>query len=302
MLNLKTNDDMKLRKMMLIAMLFVAVVVNAKDGVVRILAIGNSFSEDAIEQNLHELAAADGQQTIIANMYIGGCSLERHLNNAKKDAADYRYRKIGTDGVRHQIDHMTLARAIKDEQWDYISLQQASGFSGLYESYTPYMAELLAYVKKLAPKDCKIVWHQTWAYAQDSDHGDFPKYHNSQSEMYKAIMDASERVVRDYHLDLIIPSGMAIQNARATFIGDHMTRDGYHLELTYGRYTAACTWYEAIFGKSVVGNSYVPEGVKPEFAKAVQEAAHLAIHNSQLFASSSTRHNSQLGSRGVDNS
>ena len=34
--------------------------------VVKILAIGNSFSEDAIEQNLHELADADGVKTIIA--------------------------------------------------------------------------------------------------------------------------------------------------------------------------------------------------------------------------------------------
>lgn len=38
--------------------------------VVKILAIGNSFSEDAIEQNLHELADADGVKTIIANLYI----------------------------------------------------------------------------------------------------------------------------------------------------------------------------------------------------------------------------------------
>ena len=27
---------------------------------IRILAIGNSFSQDAVEQNLHELAAAEG--------------------------------------------------------------------------------------------------------------------------------------------------------------------------------------------------------------------------------------------------
>ncbi|MGI6243832.1 MAG: DUF4886 domain-containing protein [Prevotella sp.] len=268
---------MNLRKLMLVAMLFVAVIVNAKDGVVRILAIGNSFSEDAIEQNLHELAAADGQQAIVANMFIGGCSLERHLNNAKNNAADYRYRKIGVDGVRHQTDHMTLAKAIMDEEWDYISLQQVSGFSGLYDSYTPSLPSLLAYVRKLAPKGCKLIWHQTWAYAQDSNHGDFKRYNNSQMEMYKGIMDASRRVVKDYKLAKVVPSGTAIQNARTSFIGDHMNRDGYHLNLVYGRYTAACTWYEAIFGKSVVGNSYAPKGMKPEVIKVAQEAAHQAV-------------------------
>ena len=32
---------------------------------IRILAIGNSFSQDAVEQNLHELAAAEGIETIV---------------------------------------------------------------------------------------------------------------------------------------------------------------------------------------------------------------------------------------------
>lgn len=36
----------------------------------RILAIGNSFSQDAVEQNLYEICAAAGQQVIIGNMYI----------------------------------------------------------------------------------------------------------------------------------------------------------------------------------------------------------------------------------------
>ena len=44
----------------------------------RLLCIGNSFTEDAVEQNLHEIAAADGHVLIVGNMYIGGCSLEKH--------------------------------------------------------------------------------------------------------------------------------------------------------------------------------------------------------------------------------
>jgi beta-glucosidase len=94
---------------------------------VRILAVGNSFAQDAVEQNLHELAAAEGIQTIIANMYIGGCSLERHLNNARKNRADYAYRKIGLDGVKRTRKGVTLAEALADEEWDYVSVQQVSG-------------------------------------------------------------------------------------------------------------------------------------------------------------------------------
>ena len=260
-------------------LLVFTVFAQAKDGVIRILAIGNSFSEDAIEQNLHELAAADGRQTVIGNMYIGGCPLELHLTNARTDAPAYRYRKIGVDGVMHQIDQMTLAKAIGDEQWDYISLQQASGFSGDYATYTPYLPELIAYVKKLAPKGCKLIWHQTWAYSKDSDHEHFKFYGNDQMTMYRAIMDASRRAVRDYRFSRIVPSGTAVQNMRTSFIGDNMNRDGYHLNLVYGRYTAACTWYEAIFKRSVVGNAYAPKGLSADIVRAAQEAAHRAVRH-----------------------
>ena len=47
----------------------------AQQKTVRILAIGNSFSQDAVEQYLHELAEAEGISTIIGNMFIGGCCL-----------------------------------------------------------------------------------------------------------------------------------------------------------------------------------------------------------------------------------
>ena len=53
---------------------------------VRILAVGNSFSEDAIDQYFHELCEAAGKRVIIGNLYIGGCSLERHLLNARTDS------------------------------------------------------------------------------------------------------------------------------------------------------------------------------------------------------------------------
>ena len=50
----------------------------AQRDTLRILAIGNSFSQDAIEQNLWELFDAEGIPVIIGNLYIGGCTLQRH--------------------------------------------------------------------------------------------------------------------------------------------------------------------------------------------------------------------------------
>src|SRR3546814_10463706 len=59
----------------------------------RVLAIGNSFSQDAVEQYLYELAAAADKPIIIANMYIGGAPLSLHWENADADKAAYRDRK-----------------------------------------------------------------------------------------------------------------------------------------------------------------------------------------------------------------
>src|SRR5690606_5658207 len=62
-----------------------------------------------------------------------------------------------------------------------------------------------------------------------------------------------------------------------SFVKDNLTRDGYHLELTYGRYIAACTWYEKIFGVPATANSFEPEGISEYYRKMAQQAAHEAV-------------------------
>ena len=42
----------------------------ADDGILRVLAIGNSFSADAVEQELAPLFAAAGRKIIIGDLYI----------------------------------------------------------------------------------------------------------------------------------------------------------------------------------------------------------------------------------------
>ncbi len=244
---------------------------------VRILAIGNSFSQDAVEQNLYELAEEDGIPLIIGNAYIGGCSIEKHVLNSRSDKAAYSYRKIekGTKTVKGQA---TLSEIIGDEQWDYVSVQQASPYSGQYETYEKWLPELLEYVRDRVPSDTEIILHQTWAYSEDSDHGGFRNYDCDQMKMYSAIVDANEKAAALAGIKTTIPCGTAIQNARTSFIGDDMCRDGYHLNLLWGRYTAACTWYEKLFG-GVSDNEYAPEGMDESYREAAQKSAVKAVRH-----------------------
>ena len=50
----------------------------------KILAIGNSFSQDATRY-LHDIGRADNQEVTVASLYIGGCPLDRHFKNAMAD-------------------------------------------------------------------------------------------------------------------------------------------------------------------------------------------------------------------------
>ena len=249
----------------------------AQQKTVRILAIGNSFSQDAVEQYLHELAEAEGISTIIGNMFIGGCSLERHVKNARDNAPAYAYRKIGTDGKKREKGKMSLETVLADEDWDYVSLQQASPFSGMYETYEASLPELIEFVKERLPKKTKLMLHQTWAYASTSKHSGFKNYNCNQLTMYQAIADAVKKAAKANKIKIVIPSGTAIQNARTSFIGDHLNRDGYHLDVKIGRYTAACTWFERIFKHNVVGNPYAPEGLDEARKAVAQKAAHAAV-------------------------
>ena len=54
----------------------------------KILSIGNSFSQDA-QRYISKIAAARGEELYTKNLYIGACSLERHHSNMLTDSHDY---------------------------------------------------------------------------------------------------------------------------------------------------------------------------------------------------------------------
>lgn len=243
-------------------------------GTIKILAVGNSFSDDGVEY-LDELAQAAGIKLIIGNLYIGGCSLERHWNNVRNELPAYDYRK-NVEGHQTNTPKTTLQQALQDEEWDYITVQQVSQNSGLYDTYYPYIDSLLTYLKAHARNpEVEFAIHQVWSYAWNSTHPGFANYDNNQLKMYRDIVETVDKVARKEKIRIIIPSGTAIQTGR-TLMGDRMNRDGFHLGWGLGRYLAACTWFETFLGP-VNGNSYRPEGVTPQEATIAQRIAHIAV-------------------------
>ena len=99
-----------------------------------------------------------------------------------------------------------------------------------------------------------LVWNMTWAYQQDYAPGmagyeRFAAFNNSQETMYNAIVDTTKSVILVHpEIDGVLATGTGIQNARTSFLGDTLTRDGYHLNFFTGRYTAGLTYFGAIVG------------------------------------------------------
>ena len=230
------------------------------DKTLKILAIGNSFSDDAMTY-LYDIAKAYGvDDVVLGNLYIGGCTLDRHHANAVRDAKEYTYYK-NTDGVFKATQGASLLDGLRDEEWDIITMQQASGYSGVERSYSR-LPSLIEYVNEnKTNENAQLAWHMTWAYQSNSTHADFPKYDNDQMTMYNAICSTvnSQILTKDVYR-LIIPSGTAIQNARTSYFGDTLTRDGYHMS-DLGRLIVGYCWFSTLTGTDVEDIKYVPSSL-----------------------------------------
>lgn len=249
---------------------------NTEDGVLKILSIGNSFSDDTM-QYVYRIAKSAGVEEVkLGNLYIGGCTLDMHASNARGNKAAYDYRTV-IDGNMHNTPSYRMGDAIASENWDFISLQQASGSSGIKDTYSE-LGYMIDYVHSLAP-NAELVWNMTWAYQQDSTHGEFHKYESSQMKMYESIVSAvREKVYYNYpEIKHIVPNGTAIQNARTSYVGDTLTRDGFHLSLELGRYVAGLTFFHKLTGISIENIDYMPDGVDESLRDVAIESAMNAI-------------------------
>ena len=227
----------------------------------KILALGNSFSEDC--------TAHLGRMTdaYVRNLYIGSCSLERHARNLTEQIPDYAFQE---NAVMIGEKHVTANEIIASQAWDVITLQQVSQLSGIYDSFEPYLSTVVSHIRTLCPT-ARLVWNQTWVYATYTTHTGYANYGSDQANMQRMIEAASHRVAEENGFGLI-EVGKAITHLRAVLPpdGTELCRDGFHLSLDYGRYAASCVW--AKYFSLPVNADYLPEGADPARIALIREA------------------------------
>jgi hypothetical protein len=220
----------------------------AEDGVLKILTIGNSFSRDAMAYVYDIAHAAGAKEVYLGDMYIGSCTVAKHLKNAKEDNGAYSYFINEADKWVEHTKHK-MSDAIKSQNWDFISIQQNCENSGRPEAYKD-LQELVNIVKSQAtnPK-VEIMWHMTWAAQNDYTGNLFVHYQMDQETMYKAIVNSVKtQVFPIKDITRVIPNGTVMQNIRSSYWGDTITRDGIHMALPYGRVLAGITIVASTIG------------------------------------------------------
>jgi len=254
-----------------------------QEALMKILAIGNSFSDDAAEY-LPQIAKAGGVDLKIGSLCIGGCPLKLHWENALNDEKAYGYE------LHPELDdeRVSIREALESDDFDFVTFQQGSILSGKPETYYPYIENLYHFVKAIRPEG-EILIHQTWAYEKGYER--LSEYENSSDVMFNCIKGAyalaAERLAGLSGAPVrIIPCGEAMQAARAnplfaTAFGDgnplSLNRDGFHASLGYGRYLLGAVWYETLTGKGIMNNKFKPEGTDDKVIEALKQVAHKAV-------------------------
>ena len=271
---------------------------------IKILAIGNSFSVDAMEY-VYQIAKQVGyEEIVLGNLYIGGCSLQTHAGNLRSKTRGYTY-YYNNKGAWLNKGSANITETLDSEEWDYISLQQVSGNSGMPETYEPYLTQIIEYVKEHEPQ-AEFFWHMTWAYPLGSDYSSFKNYGYNQSTMYNAIVSTvKEVIVPREEFSFIIPVGTAIQNVRTSYFGDNLSRDNLHLSYDVGRYIASMMWVKQISGASIDDVTYVPTStITPRLLETIKEAVNNAYEHPFEITEASDKNVSSidevLASYGID--
>lgn len=231
-----------------------------------VLAIGNSFSQDATRY-LHRIARAAGETLNVTNLYIGGCSLERHYRNMLSGERAY---MLESNGEQTGFP-VSLEEALYNRKWDVVTIQQVSGKSVDPETYRPYIYTLTDMIREYAPK-AKLLLHETWFYEQGSVRLTQELGFSSEEEMLHKIQAAYAEIGKEINADGIIPSGTLFGKLREAGI-PKLHRDTFHATFGLGRYALGLLWYHVLTGKPVADNSFADpdEPISPEEYAAVKQ-------------------------------
>ena len=294
---------------------FCAVVAAGAEKPLRVLVIGNSFSLSMMNELPNIMNAQDKHKLDITNMFIGGCSLERHIKEYETAVADpthkpYKIRRFVSGQEKLEQYSSNLPEQLAKEPYDIVTIQQASPSSWRADTWMPWDDKLIALVREKQPK-AEIVIQETWSYRSDAKA--LARWKITNEEMYRKLREVYRERAKHYGFRMI-PMGDAVQlyrrlapvkyvpptkaelaalkypqlpEDRADVVGRDrwIKKNGkmkFNLECNHlnrrGEYMQSCVWFGFLFNEDVEKIAYTPDYIKPaEDAKLLRKCAALAL-------------------------
>lgn len=264
--------------------------VAAKPRRLKILMIGNSFSERMVEA-MPPIAKDLGLGLDICSLYIGGSALAWHWFNTQTPTnSPYKVTRC-TDGTFSKPFNGNIPKVIASEKWDIVTIQQSSSYSWQPKTYHPWGDKLVKYIRENAPQ-AKIVVQETWSYTPwDPRLGEWKI---NQDEMYEKLHAAYADFAGAYGFE-IIPMGTAVQLVRKELpvryredslggdvVGNakFVKKDGKYVPVgdvfhmgPDGNYLQALVWTAKLFGVDVTKTASKPSGMDPKRAEFLRRIA-----------------------------
>lgn len=213
--------------------------------ILRILFIANSYAID-ITRDIMRFINAEGIDPSKVAIYVAfqsGGSLNDWWTNFQNNTSFNLEHRGGTYSMGNTNAPINTLIA---KDWDFIVLQQASASSTNYATYSN-LPKIINHIKQRCTnqKVC-FAWNSIWSYA------DGYSITPTGLDRLKLTLESTKKVLHEIGIDIIIPTGVAIQNARLVTDpvvdgGNQLTRDGTHLAFGTGTYIGAATLFYTLF-------------------------------------------------------
>lgn len=181
---------------------------------IKLLAIGNSYTQDALAYVPYILQNMGIDVDIqIGILMESSAPLSNHVANFtdEKDAY-YFYRHDGGMSWKN-LGLKSIQYALDEYTWDIVCMQQSSQKAFDWSSYQPHCNNLINLISKYTAYPIKFMWYQPMARPAQTNSG--VNWNDEViTEHYESTAYASERIMKETVIELLVPVGTAIQNAR----------------------------------------------------------------------------------------
>ena len=189
--------------------------VAGKRKTVRLLSIGNSYSDDALAYVPFILQNMGADVDIqIGILMQSSASMDTHVSNWENETAAYSFRLYdGGSSWKQLSGTKSIQWALDNYTWDIITMQQSSQGAYTWSTYQPAVNKLANYIGAYIDYAVKFVWYQPQARPAQTNSG-ANWADETITEHYESTALASEKILDETICEFVVPVGTAIQNAR----------------------------------------------------------------------------------------